>query len=68
MPIYAREQVGHIWLVDPLQRMLEVYRLEGRHWVVADMHGDNEIVRAEPFDAIELAMSRWWLETETSSR
>lgn len=68
MPIYAREQVGHIWLVDPLQRTLEVYRLEERHWIVAGTHGDNEIVRAEPFDAIELDMSRWWLESETPSR
>ncbi len=68
MPIYAREQVGHIWLVDPLQRTLEVYRLAERHWVVVGTHGDDEIVRAEPFDAIELDMSRWWLEPETPAR
>ena len=66
MPIYAREQVSHVWLVDPLQRILEVYRLEGWHWVVAGTDGDDEIVRAEPFDAIELEMSRWWLEPEES--
>ena len=29
MPVYAREQVGHLWLVDPRLRTLEVYRLEG---------------------------------------
>lgn len=68
MPIYAREQVGHIWLVDPLQRTLEVYRLAERHWVVVGTHGDAEMVRAEPFDAIELDMSRWWLEPETPAR
>jgi Uma2 family endonuclease len=62
MPVYAREQVGHIWLVDPLHRTLEVYRLEGSRWVVVSTHGDTEIVRAEPFTAIELEMSRWWLE------
>jgi Uma2 family endonuclease len=62
MPVYAREQVGHIWLVDPLHRTLEVYRLEGLRWVVVSTHGDTEIVRAEPFAAIELDMSRWWLE------
>lgn len=62
MPVYAREHVGHLWLVDPLMRTLEVYRLEGQRWVVASTHGGNESVRAEPFETIELDMSRWWLE------
>jgi Uma2 family endonuclease len=62
IPIYAREQVGHLWLVDPLLRTLEVYRLEGQRWVVAGTHGGAESVRAEPFAAIELDMSRWWLD------
>jgi Uma2 family endonuclease len=64
MPIYLREQVAHIWLVDPLQRTLEVYRLEGQRWVLVGTHGDTEMVRAEPFEAIELDMNRWWLEPE----
>src|SRR2546426_9535042 len=34
MAIYAREQVSHLWLVDPLPHTLEVYRLEGQRWVV----------------------------------
>lgn len=62
MPIYAREHVGHVWLVDPLIRTLEVYRLEGQRWVVVSTHGGEESVRAEPFEAIELDLSRWWLE------
>jgi len=64
MPIYAREQVGHLWLVDPIMRTLEVYRLERQRWVVASTHGGAESVRAEPFAALELDMSRWWLEPE----
>lgn len=63
MPIYAREHVGHLWLVDPLERTLEVYRLEGQRWVVAGTYGGAESVRVEPFEAIELDMSRWWLES-----
>ena len=62
MPMYAREQVGHLWLVDPLQRTLEVYRLEGDGWFVVDSYGDSENVRAEPFEALEIDISRWWLE------
>lgn len=66
MRIYAREGVSHIWLVDPLLRTLEVYRLEGPHWVVVSTHEGAEHVRAEPFAAIELEMSRWWLEEPES--
>jgi Uma2 family endonuclease len=64
MPVYARERVEHIWLVDPLQRTLEVYRLEGQHWMVVSTHGGEESIHAEPFAALELDMSRWWLEPE----
>ena len=63
MPIYARSGVACVWLVDPLIRTLEVYRLEGERWVVAATHGGEERVRVVPFDAVEVAMHRWWAET-----
>ncbi len=62
MRIYAREQVTHAWLVDPLHKTLEIYRLEAGRWVVAATHGGDERVRAEPFEAIEVHLQRWWLE------
>ncbi|MGE0679876.1 MAG: Uma2 family endonuclease [Candidatus Binatia bacterium] len=65
VPIYARKGVGYLWLVDPLQQTLEVFRLEGRHWVLVSTHGGAEIVRAAPFEALELDMDRWWLEPKS---
>lgn len=62
MPIYARERVRHLWLIYPSLQTLEVYRLEGQQWVVASSHVGAEGARAEPFEAIEFDMSRWWLE------
>jgi len=62
MPIYARERVGYLWLVHPSLQTLEVYRLEGQQWVIASSHVGAEGARAEPFGAVELNMSRWWLE------
>jgi Uma2 family endonuclease len=62
MRVYAREQVAHAWLVDPLAKTLEVYRLEQGRWAVAATYSGDERVRAEPFDAIELQLSRWWLQ------
>jgi Uma2 family endonuclease len=60
---YAADGVANLWLVDPLAQTLEVYRLEARHWVVTATFGGSEVVRAEPFDAIELQLGRWWLPT-----
>jgi hypothetical protein len=54
--------VGHLWIVDPIVRTLEVYRLEKGRWIATSAHGGGDVVRAEPFDAVELALARWWLE------
>jgi len=62
MRIYARETVPHCWLVDPLTRTLEVYRLEAGGWVLTDTFGGATRVRAEPFAAVELDLRRWWLD------
>ncbi len=51
LPVYGREQVRHAWLVEPLQWMLEVLRLDARRWFILDTFVDDEKVRAEPFEA-----------------
>ncbi len=63
MRIYAREGIGHLWLVEPLLRTIEVYRLKDGAWVVAAVHEGDAPARIEPFDAIELDITRWWLES-----
>ena len=60
LPIYARAAVPYAWLIDPATQTLEVYRLESGHWMVVATHGGDEQVRAVPFDAIELDLSRLW--------
>jgi len=59
--IYAREAVSHLWLVNPVAKTLEVYRLAEAHWVLLRAFAGEEAVRAEPFQAVEFPMSRWWL-------
>lgn len=58
---YAREQVGHAWVVDPDARTLEVYQLHGEHYTLIAQHEDDERVRATPFDAIELELGALWI-------
>jgi Uma2 family endonuclease len=60
MRIYRREGVGHTWLINPATRTLEVYRLETGRWVLLDTFENDALVRAEPFEAIELALGVLW--------
>ena len=60
LPIYARSGVTHVWLVDPLDRTLELFRRDGLLWVLVAVHRDDALVRAEPFDAVELELSALW--------
>ncbi len=60
MPIYARERVAHVWLVDPIMRTLEAFRLTDGSWTVVRTWRDSAKVRVEPFDAIELELEVLW--------
>jgi Uma2 family endonuclease len=64
LPIYARERVPFAWLVDPIDRMLEVLRLENGRWSIVAVHRDDARVRAEPFDAIELELGALWADVK----
>jgi hypothetical protein len=59
LPIYAREGVGHAWLVNPLQRMLEAW-LESGRWLALGVCHDDARARIEPFDALELDLALLW--------
>jgi Uma2 family endonuclease len=63
LPIYAANNVSHAWIVDPESRTLEVFRRAGEHWLLVATHADDEKVRAEPFDAVELELSALWVRT-----
>lgn len=60
MPQYLRAGVRHIWIVDPRQKTLEVCRPEGDGWRVIAAHGEDQRIRAEPFEAIELDLALLW--------
>jgi Uma2 family endonuclease len=60
LAVYARESVSHAWLVDPLERTLEVLRLDGGQWRIVAVHGGDDEVRAEPFEGTSIVLSRLW--------
>ena len=60
LTIYARERVSHAWLVDPIAQTIEVLRLESGRWTIVSTCAGTDVVRLEPFDAIDLDLTLLW--------
>ncbi|WP_224364645.1 Uma2 family endonuclease [Hyalangium versicolor] len=60
LPVYAREGVHHVWLVDPVLRTLEIFRLQDGRYTLLVTHTGKGRVRAAPFEAIELELAYLW--------
>ena len=58
--IYAEAQVAHAWLLDPIERTLEVLRLKEEVWTIVGVCVDSDVVRIHPFEAIQLELGRLW--------
>jgi len=64
LPLYARAGVSSLWLMDAVERTLEVFRLADGHWSMVAGFVGSGTVRAEPFDAVELHLERLWRSVE----
>lgn len=60
MPIYAREKVGHVWLVEPRERTVEVFRHEGAGYALVGTFGGDGAVCTEPFAEAEIPPAYLW--------
>lgn len=60
MAKYAEHEVNHFWLVDPIVMTLEAYRLESGRWLLLGSYAENDKVRVEPFQEIEIDLSDLW--------
>ena len=59
-PIYAREGVAHLWLVDPADRALEAFELrDGQRVLIASARDDSPIC-ISPFDAVTFSLGDLW--------
>lgn len=61
MPIYAEVGVAHLWLADPVSRLLEIYELVDGRWTLAGAFGDEGEAGAMPFADIPLPLDALWL-------
>ena len=59
-PVYAREEVGHLWLVEPADRTLEAFELREGEWVLIATAEDDAPVRIRPFEAVTFSLGDLW--------
>jgi hypothetical protein len=49
-----------VWLVDPLVKTLEIFRLDGATYPLIGTFTADTKVRGEPFDAVEIELAALW--------
>jgi Uma2 family endonuclease len=68
LPVYAAAGISYAWLIHPRNRTLEVFKLLDGRWLMLAIHHDDQRVRAEPFDAIELELANLWVDFAPPTR
>jgi Uma2 family endonuclease len=58
--IYAEAGVGHVWHVDPVLRMLEVFELKDGKWLLFGVFHDDASVSAPPFTEAGFQLGLLW--------
>ncbi|WP_373878727.1 hypothetical protein [Desulforhabdus amnigena] len=54
--------VSHFWLIDPLARTLDAFRLESGKWLLLQTFAEDDKVRAEPFHEAEIDLGNLWID------
>ena len=59
-PVYAREGVRHLWLVDPAERTLEAFALTAGEWARIATVAEDADVQMPPFEAPSFNLGDLW--------
>jgi Uma2 family endonuclease len=60
LPLYARAGVSFAWVIDPPEKTVKVLDAREGKWIQQATFSGNDVVRAPPFDAIELEFGLVW--------
>lgn len=58
--IYATYSVGHVWHVNPIAKLLEVYERQNKAWLQTHVFKDQETVSAPPFESLTFNLGLLW--------
>ena len=59
-PIHAREEIAHLWLVDPSARTPGGFRLTNGAWSVTSSASNAAPASFPPFEAVSLPLDALW--------
>jgi Uma2 family endonuclease len=57
---YAASGVRYYWIIDPLLRTAEAYKLRGKSYKQIGAASGNEIARFEPFPDLDIPLGQLW--------
>ena len=58
--VYAREHISHYWIVDPVEKLIEVFELIDGRWVLVLTAKDDLKVTLVPFEGVPFDLARLW--------
>ena len=58
--IYAEAGVTHVWHINPLLKMLEVFELKDGKWLLLNVFSDDARVVAAPFAEFDFSLGLLW--------
>lgn len=59
-PSYASAGIVHLWLIDPVERILEAFQLHDGKWQLIATVEDDDPVRIAPFEAVTFSLGDLW--------
>ncbi len=59
-PIYASAGIEYLWLIDPVERILEAFGLQNGKWQLIAAVEDDDPVRIAPFEAVTFSLAELW--------
>lgn len=62
LPRYATHGIHWAWIVDPIAKTLEAYRLEQQRWSLVATHEGSARLSVEPFENGEIDLGALWIE------
>ncbi len=60
LPLYSKTGITYVWLVEPLDKLVEVLRLDGETYRIEQTITGTAPQRMMPFDAIEFDVGALW--------
>lgn len=60
LPLYLREGVRWVWLVDANAKVIEVFAADARGWRLVETRGDGDTETIRPFDDMALNLDWLW--------